>query len=39
MIDVVVDVFVAALYEHRSVIKHAIDKTEMRLGPKTSNIT
>jgi len=31
MIDVV---FVAELYEHRSVIKDAIDKTKMRPGPK-----
>jgi len=33
MIDVVV-VFITALYEHRSILKHAIDKTKMQSGPK-----
>jgi len=30
----VVVVFITALYEHSSVLKHAIDKTKMRPGPK-----
>jgi len=30
-------VFVIALYEHRSVIKHAIDKTKMLPRPKTEH--
>ena len=34
MINVIVVVFVTALYEHRSISKHAIDKNKMRPGPK-----
>jgi len=32
MVDVTV--FITAPYEHTSVIKHAVDKTKMRPGPK-----
>jgi len=32
MVDAIV--FITALYEHRSVIKHAVDNTKMRPGPK-----
>ena len=33
-IDAVLAAFVATLYEHSSIIKHATDKTKMRPGPK-----
>jgi len=34
MFDVIIVVFVTALYEHRSIMKHDIDKTKMRPGPE-----
>jgi len=30
----IVTVVITAVYEHRSIIKHAIDETKMRPGPK-----
>jgi len=34
MINVTAVVFITALREHRSIIKHTINKTKMRPGPK-----